>query len=445
MSHQNTKTNKAKEANKAAVVAKLKDLPLLGEIITWGLNGASHPHAKIVESLRDAQLHESAAKEMLPRHAFARAAKRLSEERVIDLVKEDGDWLVFQFTGKTLSGDEWKFSKETTLRVNKTTGEVVCPIANIQALAKSELDRCIENRTTNDITKIIQRLFEMESELFPIRDQGGCYFVPVSQTHFVDKVSKFVVGLGGRLSRFPVPEGTVNGNAAVGETVSSAMQTIIREHETAIEGFTLNTRNDTLETAADKIKMTRFKIEAYANFLEERREELLASLEAAQEKLTAKIESIAAKRAESPLTTTADGGTRAFIMGHSVVSVMRWMGKQGWTFKQIKAVVAEILGAGVVSDFTVRAQGLAGRKGERGAPANLTDKQIEELNAIRAKVGGAAPTTEETADEAPEETADEAPEESADEAPAPKAKTGKTNKQKRKEAKARRAAQAANA
>ena len=39
---------------------------------------------------------------------------------------------------------------------------------------------------------MIQRLFDRHADLFRIRDQGGCYFVPAEHIGFVDKVEKFV-------------------------------------------------------------------------------------------------------------------------------------------------------------------------------------------------------------------------------------------------------------
>ena len=46
---------------------------LLGEVIAWACPGLSVPHLSLVEALRDAGLDESVARELAPRHAFARA------------------------------------------------------------------------------------------------------------------------------------------------------------------------------------------------------------------------------------------------------------------------------------------------------------------------------------------------------------------------------------
>ena len=50
-------------------------------------------------------------------------------------------------------------------------------------------------------------LKERHADLFRIRDQGGCYFVPAAHMDFVGKVEKFVSILNGNLRRFPIPAG----------------------------------------------------------------------------------------------------------------------------------------------------------------------------------------------------------------------------------------------
>lgn len=60
-------------------------------------------------------------------------------------------------------------------------------------------------------------------------------------------------------------------------------------------------------------------------------------------------------------------------MEHSITSVLRWLGANGITVKQAKLAcrALEI----PVADATVQAQVYAGKKGERGEPAELTKAQ----------------------------------------------------------------------
>src|SRR5262249_32983044 len=66
------------------------------------------------------------------------------------------------------------------------------PTPGLATLAQEELDRCIEARTGGDVTRIVQRLFERQADLFPIRPAGGAYFTPQEHAAFVDKVQCFL-------------------------------------------------------------------------------------------------------------------------------------------------------------------------------------------------------------------------------------------------------------
>lgn len=72
------------------------------------------------------------------------------------------------------------------------------------------------------------------------------------------------------------------------------------------------------------------------------------------------------------------------MFGHAVTSVIRWMGKQGWTFEQAREAL-ELHDCERVNDTTVKIQLAAGRKGDRGPAADLTEKQVSMLEKIRQK------------------------------------------------------------
>lgn len=71
---------------------------------------------------------------------------------------------------------------------------------------------------------------------------------------------------------------------------------------------------------------------------------------------------------------------RAQIFGHAATAVIRWMGANGWTFDEARAALAEF-GAAGISDTTVRIQLPAGKKGERGPAAPISEDQAKQLRA----------------------------------------------------------------
>jgi predicted Zn finger-like uncharacterized protein len=83
---------------------------------------------------------------------------------------------------------------------------------------------------------------------------------------------------------------------------------------------------------------------------------------------------------------------RYYVLGHSVVSVLRWMGKQGWTVEEAWTALRHY---GVEpSDACVRMSIRQGKTGSRGTPAELTPEEEVELRAVAGKPAATQPTSE---------------------------------------------------
>jgi hypothetical protein len=266
----------------------------LGEVISWTCAGVAVRHADLVAALRDAGLDEHVARELAPRHAFTRACRKLSDQRIIRQVGEDESALRFQFTAEHRDGDRFEYELETMLTLDKRTGAVQCGLPGLATLAQEHLDRAIEARTGSDVTRVIQRLFDRHADLFPIRPQGGCYFVPDRHVSFVDRVYVFLGRIHGQLLRFPVPAGTPEGDRSVKEAVAAGLAALVAEHRDAVESFGGDTRPETIERAAVRIRATRFKIESYAALLADEKERLDHALAAAAVQLRTRVAALAA-------------------------------------------------------------------------------------------------------------------------------------------------------
>jgi hypothetical protein len=265
---------------------------LLGEVIAWACPGVSVTHPNLVAALEAAGLDAGVARELAPRHAFSRACKKLSEQRIIRPVAEDATTIKFQFTQESREGDKFEYTLETMLTLDKQTGSVSCELPGLATMAQEELDRCIAVRTGGDITRVVQKLFERQADLFAIRPQGGTYFVPQRHAAFVEKVQDLLNRVGGRLLRFPVPCGTPEGDRSVTQAVADGLAAMIAEHRAAVAQFGSDTRDDTLERAAEKIRTTRFKVQAYAEYLAGEKAALDRALENAADELRAKVEKL---------------------------------------------------------------------------------------------------------------------------------------------------------
>lgn len=266
---------------------------LLGEVIAWACPGVSVTHSDLVRALEDARLDPGVARELAPRHAFSRACKKLSDQRIIRPVSEDANAVKFQFTQESREGDKFEYTLETMLTLDKQTGAVTCALPGLAALAQEELDRCIATRTGGDITRVVQKLFERQADLFPVRPQGGCYFVARRHVAFTDKIQALLGRVGGRLLRFPVPAGTPEGDRSVTQAVADGLAAAVAEHRAAVAQFGTDTRGDTLQRAAEKIRTSRFKLTAYAEYLAGERERLERAVAEAERELREKVEQIA--------------------------------------------------------------------------------------------------------------------------------------------------------
>ena len=262
---------------------------MLGEIITWKIQGVAISHADLVTGLNASDLDCDVAKELAPRNAFARSCSKLDTERIIRKVAEDHATITFQFTREALEEGKFSYHFESLLFLDKSSGTITSENLELQQLAKEEFSRRMEARTANDVTRLVQRLFERHADLFSIRDQGGVYFVPEVHRDFIAKVETFVRNIGGSLQRFPIPAGSPQGDRAVQDAIAHGLQVIIDEHLEAVQKFGEDTRPDTLKRAEEKVRKTKLKIEGYSFYLDKKREDLEASLQQASELLKSRM------------------------------------------------------------------------------------------------------------------------------------------------------------
>ena len=267
--------------------------PLLGEVIAWTCAGVAVQHASLVAALGEAGLDPAVARELAPRHAFTRACKKLSDQRIIRQVAEDEQTVQFQFTAEHRDGDKFEYELETMLTLDKKSGSVRCDLPGLATLAQEHLDHATEARTGGDVTRVIQKLFDSHADLFPIRPQGGSYFVPARHMAFVDRVQAFLGRINGQVLRFPVPIGTSEGDRSVKEAVASGLAALIDDHRKAVAAFGEDTRDETLKRAAEKIRSTQYKVQVYSEYLADEKGKLDRELAAARDELRAKVEQLA--------------------------------------------------------------------------------------------------------------------------------------------------------
>lgn len=274
--------------------------PLRARIVTWELSGINVRHATLVAALEVNGLDPKVAREICTTDAFRRAIHKLSDERVIRKLREDKDYIQFQFTKwANIDGERIDYNFEAVVTLDKSTGKITCDVPEIETRAQSALDASIENRTTGDVTRIVQRLFESDTDLFPIRKRGGAYLVVEEKAALCDKVDSFLKSINGELTQFSIVADNASCDKSIKETVASGLNGIATELRKKIEGLSEKNTNTTLAKRAQEINELRYKLDGYAAYLDVAREELELEIDSLLELLENKIASIAEAKSES--------------------------------------------------------------------------------------------------------------------------------------------------
>ena len=270
-----------------------RGMPLLGEIVSWNCSGVSLTRSELVEALKAARLDPDVVAEMPLHSAFNRACKNLGQRRVIRKLAEDPEVLSYQFTSEARESDLFSYHTEAVLNIDKSSDVVSCDVKEIEVAVQKELIAELGIRRAGDLSKIILKLLEQKSALFPIRPSGGVYLVMSEHSDFLDSLEVFTEKAGGRLLRFPFPSCSKSGDQSVKVTIASGLAHLIEDYAHAVEAFGADTKPATLDRAADHIRQARFKVEAYSTYLEDEKSKLDSLLSDVSERLREKVNAIA--------------------------------------------------------------------------------------------------------------------------------------------------------
>jgi hypothetical protein len=266
---------------------------LLGQIVTWDTKGNDIPVAKIRTALIAAGLPDVAG-DLNNRSAFSRATKHLKENRSIDKVKETKDGkVIFQLTRKDVINDAVQFLYETQVTLDTATGDILCDDSFIESEARRMFAHAMQVRSASDITRVVQKLFKDNADLFPVNpSKGVAYFVPDKFKDFTAQIATFLNDVGGCVWQFPVPKGTVEGNKSVKEAVASGLRAVLDELNECVESWDDTTRTQTMTRGIKRWQEIKHKAECYAEYLSSEQAELLKQIDAAKAKLVEKVHTV---------------------------------------------------------------------------------------------------------------------------------------------------------
>lgn len=250
----------------------------LGQIVSW-TSPAGVPIETLRKAIAKAGLEDSLIRKMLPRNAFARAARKLAENRVITQTGEEGDVLYFQFTRQEVdvTARQAEYWREAVLSLSKASGDVECisgprmtdaEQAELVATVTSMIDAEIANRTASDVTTLVQRIFiKGSADLVAIREAGGAYFIPANQMEVVDRVAELMQEVGGTLRRFSIGSGDVETRRSVAESMDDHFARLVREFKDSCENISPDSMPSVMRNRRLRIKELRFKLESFRDLL----------------------------------------------------------------------------------------------------------------------------------------------------------------------------------
>jgi len=276
------------------MLAHAKQTELLGEVVSWNCSKACVSHKDLVKLLENLELPTCLMPDLPVQSAFRRACKSLGQKRLVKVLEENAETISFQFTLEKRDAEFFIYQTEAKLTVAKDTGRVTCGIEELKEAVQRELDLELSRRKGADIGRILVRLIDQNGGLFPIRPQGGCYFVAQRHQDFVNKLESLVLRLGCTILRFPVPSGTREGDRSVKDAIANGLSNLVNEYRLMIDAFGDDTREGTFEKAASQLQQARFKVETYASYLAGEQARLESLLDEASAKLKEKVASLMA-------------------------------------------------------------------------------------------------------------------------------------------------------
>jgi hypothetical protein len=292
---------------------------IVGEVIWWechGTKSVAMVRAALTAAGFDAKKYAPDFKHL---NVFARVAEKLEQAgRIIKRIrKEDSTYAHFQFnqskfvkkdeaatTVAGAVGDEVNervdYPFEDIITLGKETGAITCKDPDFKLHLEGQMDVTREQRTANDITCMIQKMFtdyeksNRDADLFPLRSSGAVYFVLEKHKPFLDRVNDFVRAIpGSQFGRMPIAVGTDVGSMSIKDTIASGLDGLIHEFDMTVKSLDESSKKGTIDKTAKRIDELQLKIECYESYLGSAREKLLDNLAESKKKLKAKVIEIA--------------------------------------------------------------------------------------------------------------------------------------------------------
>ncbi len=264
----------------------------IGFIVSWRVP-ATVDVKVLRESLTGAGLDAlDLVPDLKPPQLVARTAgyiARLTSDKESKKLARPVNHTARQITREEVVEETLTYTREASLHIDERTLKVVCDNPTISAMLPTTTSEVYETRTASDVTRIIQKVVEAcGSDLIPVREQGGAYFIPQGGA-LITQLNTLLGGIGGELSRFACTLGH-GSDESVSMTITEYLVKQIEELRESVDSLNeKGVRSDVKNRRFTRVAELKEKIRAYASLLQTGTEKLNAELDRAEATLLAKL------------------------------------------------------------------------------------------------------------------------------------------------------------
>lgn len=254
---------------------------ILGHVCWTSAHNVELTQDRFAAILESVGLPTSFAREHNWRSSFIRALRNMEEKRIIKLVSENKDRLIYQFTAETLQDDDTPYIdyvKETSVVIDKNkyaeTGIFADSLVKGNEEIKKRIAELFEIEKTkynsSDMNRYVQKIFRSRADIVALRNQGGVYFIPATYGEVIDAVSRMVQQIPGlTFDHLPIPDvesSRVTVRTAVNDEVLASMLEIDRDIKAVAEGHQQVTET-WRKTRIGRIEAIKERIRQYSSIL----------------------------------------------------------------------------------------------------------------------------------------------------------------------------------
>jgi hypothetical protein len=262
-----------------------------GYIISWRVP-ATVGTDRLRQSLLAAGLSADLAPDLKPVQVVARSAGVLAKATSTQDVKRLARPIhhsARQITREETVQDDLTYTREAAIRIDEHTQQITCDDPKLAAELLAVIQLVHDTRTASDVTRIVQRIVEEAgSDLMPVRDQGGAYFVPAGHT-VMHRVATFLEGVEGDLSQFACTLGH-GSDESIANTITDYLLKQVDELQASIDELNENgIRANVKARRMMRVAAIRDRISAYSTLIQAQGSKLVQALDKAEASLLQKI------------------------------------------------------------------------------------------------------------------------------------------------------------